>query len=105
MARIAINGFGRIGRKILRAGGRFRPLSRLSKKRVLNRPRTRLTTWPDMDAALTQPGDLIATRIVLLRDLVQSLEGGQFALARNDAEMIARGAARPRRSASGTAPR
>ena len=47
-----------------------------------------------MDAALTQLGDLIATRIVLLRDLVQSLEGSQFALARNDAEMIARGAAR-----------
>jgi len=47
-----------------------------------------------MDAVPTQPGDLIATRILLLRDLVQSLEVSQFALARNDAEMIARGAAR-----------
>ena len=33
-------------------------------------------------------------RLLLLRDLVQSLEVSQFALARNDAEMIARGAAR-----------
>jgi hypothetical protein len=47
-----------------------------------------------MDAVLTQPGDLIANRILLLRDLVQSLEVSQFALVRNDAEMIARGAAR-----------
>jgi hypothetical protein len=47
-----------------------------------------------MDAVPTQPGDLIANRILLLRDLVQSLEVSQFALARNDAEMIARGAAR-----------
>jgi hypothetical protein len=47
-----------------------------------------------MDAVPTQPGDLIATRNFLLRDLVQSLEGSQFALVRNDAEMIARGAAR-----------
>ena len=36
----------------------------------------------------------MATRILLLRDLAQSLEVSQFALARNDAEMIARGAAR-----------
>lgn len=41
-----------------------------------------------------QPPDLIGTRVVLLRDLVHSMEGSQFALARNDAEMIARGAAR-----------
>ena len=47
-----------------------------------------------MDAVPTQPGDLIPVRILLLRDLVQSLEVSQFALARNDAEMIARGAAR-----------
>ncbi len=32
-------------------------------------------------------------RLLLLRDLAQSLEVSQFALARNDAEMIARGAA------------
>ena len=47
-----------------------------------------------MHAALTQPGDLITNRILLLRDLVQSLEVSQFSLVRNDAEMIARGAAR-----------
>src|SRR5882757_3549731 len=70
-----------------------RPTRQLSKKKLSNQPRTRLTTWLDMDAP-TQPGDLIATRVLLLRDLVQSLEVSQFALARNDAEMIARGAAR-----------
>jgi hypothetical protein len=47
-----------------------------------------------MTTVPSQPGDLIATRLVLLRDLAQSLEVSQFALARNDAEMIARGAAR-----------
>jgi hypothetical protein len=47
-----------------------------------------------MDAVPTQPGDLLASRLVLLRDLAQSLETSQFALVRNDAEMIARGAAR-----------
>jgi len=47
-----------------------------------------------MDTVPIQPGDLIANRILLLRDLVQSLEVSQFALASNDAEMIARGAAR-----------
>jgi len=47
-----------------------------------------------MKTVPSQPGDLIATRVVLLRDLAQSLEVSQFALARNDAEMIARGAAR-----------
>jgi hypothetical protein len=47
-----------------------------------------------MDPVPTQPGDLIANRLLLLRDLVQSLEVSQFALAGNDAEMIARGAAR-----------
>jgi hypothetical protein len=47
-----------------------------------------------MNIVPSQPGDLIATRLVLLRDLAQSLEVSQFALARNDAEMIARGAAR-----------
>jgi hypothetical protein len=47
-----------------------------------------------MKTVPSQPGDLIATRVVLLRDLAQTLEVSQFALARNDAEMIARGAAR-----------
>ena len=47
-----------------------------------------------MKTVPSQPGDLIATRLLLLRDLVQSLEVSQFALTRNDAEMIARGAAR-----------
>ncbi|HEY1400703.1 MAG TPA: hypothetical protein VF953_03885 [Terriglobales bacterium] len=47
-----------------------------------------------MDTVPSQPGDLIATRLLLLRDLVQSLEVSQFALGRNDAEMITRGAAR-----------
>src|SRR5580765_277436 len=47
-----------------------------------------------MNTVPSQPGDLIATRVALLRDLVQSLEVSQIALARNDAERIARGAAR-----------
>ena len=47
-----------------------------------------------MDTVPSQPGDLIAMRLLLLRDLAQSLEVSQFALARNDAEMIARGAVR-----------
>jgi len=47
-----------------------------------------------MNTVPSQPGDLIATRVVLLRDLVQSLEVSQIALARNDAERITRGAAR-----------
>lgn len=47
-----------------------------------------------MDTASTQPADPIVTRVLLLRDLVQSMEVSQFALARNDAEKIALGAAR-----------
>ena len=47
-----------------------------------------------MNTVLSQPGDPIAERLLLLRDLAQSLEVSQFALARNDAEMIARGASR-----------
>ncbi|MFY9561125.1 MAG: hypothetical protein WAQ52_12900 [Terriglobales bacterium] len=47
-----------------------------------------------MDAALPQLGDLIEMRLLLLRNLAESLEVSQFALARNDAEAIARGAAR-----------
>jgi len=47
-----------------------------------------------MNTVPSQPSDLIATRVVLLRDLVQSLEVSQIALARNDAERITRGAAR-----------
>jgi tRNA-dihydrouridine synthase len=46
-----------------------------------------------MNAPLTTPGDLLATRLLLLRDLAHSLEGSQIALTGNDAEMIARGAA------------
>lgn len=47
-----------------------------------------------MNTVPSQPGDLITMRLVLLRDLVQSLEASQFALAHNDAELITRGAAR-----------
>jgi hypothetical protein len=46
-----------------------------------------------MDAVSTQPGDLISTRLFLLRDLAASLESSQLALSENDAEKIARGAA------------
>jgi len=46
-----------------------------------------------MDELLTPSSSLIATRLQVLRDLAQSLEVSQVALARNDAEMIARGAA------------
>jgi hypothetical protein len=46
-----------------------------------------------MDASVTQPGDLISTRLFLLRDLAASLEVSQLALSENDAEKIARGAA------------
>ncbi len=76
------------------AGVRPHLQSQLSKMKAPKRPHTSLTTWPDMDTVPSQPGDLIATRLVLLRDLVQSLEVSQLALARNDVEMIARGAAR-----------
>lgn len=50
-------------------------------------------TWLDMNPVPSQPGDLMAMRLSLLRDLVQSLEASRFALARNDSEVIARGAA------------
>ena len=46
-----------------------------------------------MDSVVTQPGDLISTRLFLLRDLAASLEVSQLALSENDAEKIARGAA------------
>ena len=58
-----------------------------------NRLLTRSTTWLDMNSVPCQPGELMEMRVGLLRDLVQSLEVSQFALARNDAEVIARGAA------------
>ncbi len=47
-----------------------------------------------MEATLPDLGDLIAMRLSLLRNLADSLDVSQFALARNDAETIARGAAR-----------
>jgi hypothetical protein len=47
-----------------------------------------------MEALSTSPADLLSTRLLLLRDLAHSLELSQVALTRNDAEMIARGAAR-----------
>ena len=50
--------------------------------------------WPDMEVPSTPPADLLSTRLLLLRDLAHSLELSQIALTRNDAEMIARGAAR-----------
>lgn len=88
---------------LLRAGAvRLRLQSRLPMKKSSKRRRTRLTIWPDpwpdlmarlMNATLTTPGDLLSTRLLLLRDLAQSLEVSQTALTRNDAEMIARGAA------------
>ena len=46
-----------------------------------------------MDAQATHPGNLLSTRLLLLRDIAHSLESSQLALTRNDAEMIARGAA------------
>jgi hypothetical protein len=49
--------------------------------------------WLDMNPVPSQPGELIEMRLLLLRDLVQSLEVSRIALARNDAEVIARGAA------------
>ena len=58
-----------------------------------NRLPTRSTTSLDMNPVPCQPGELMEMRVGLLRDLVQSLEVSQFALARNDAEVIARGAA------------
>jgi hypothetical protein len=47
-----------------------------------------------MEATSTPPADLLSTRLLLLRDLAHSLELSQVALTKNDAEMIARGAAR-----------
>ena len=75
------------------AGVKPRLQTRLSKMTARKRLHTSLTTWPDMDTVPSQPGDLIAMRLLLLRSLVQSLEFSQVALARNDAEMITRGAA------------
>jgi hypothetical protein len=46
-----------------------------------------------MDTHSVTPGDLLSTRLLLLRDLAHSLEISQDALAHNDAELIARGAA------------
>jgi hypothetical protein len=46
-----------------------------------------------MDTALPQLGDLIETRLLLLRHLADSLEVSRSALLCNDAEAIARGAA------------
>ena len=39
------------------------------------------------------PGELLSARLLILRELEQSLQHSQTALTRNDAEMIARGAA------------
>lgn len=47
-----------------------------------------------MDVPPPQLSDLAEMRLLLLRSLAESLEASQFALARNDAETIARGAAR-----------
>jgi len=46
-----------------------------------------------MSEALPQFGDLIEQRMLLVRQLAASLESSQFALASNDAEAIACGAA------------
>src|SRR5205085_12063850 len=47
-----------------------------------------------MTTILPQLGDLIEMRLLLVRNLAESLEASQYALVHNDAEMIARGAAR-----------
>src|SRR5215468_5123216 len=46
-----------------------------------------------MDHTLPTLADLQAMRVLLLRKLADSMEVSQFALARNDGEMVARGAA------------
>jgi len=56
-------------------------------------------TWPNVWLDLwthlfTSLGDLLSTRLHLLRDMACSLELSQIALTGNNAEMIARGAAR-----------
>lgn len=47
----------------------------------------------DLDASLPRLSQLIEQRLVLLRSLAESLESSTLALAHNDAEAIARGAA------------
>jgi|SRR5580658_941796 hypothetical protein len=47
----------------------------------------------DIDTALPELSQLIEQRLALLRSLAESLESSTLALARNDAEAIARGAA------------
>lgn len=47
----------------------------------------------DIDTSLPQLSQLIEQRLVLLRSLAESLESSTVALAQNDAEAIARGAA------------
>jgi hypothetical protein len=47
----------------------------------------------DLDASLPRMSQLIEQRLVLLRSLTESLESSTLALAHNDAEAIARGAA------------
>jgi len=54
---------------------------------------TNLTTWPDMDSHLPQLASLIETRLLLVRNLADSLDVSRSALLANDAEAIARGAA------------
>ena len=47
----------------------------------------------DIDTSLPELSKLIEQRLALLRSLAESLEFSSLALARNDAEAIARGAA------------
>lgn len=47
----------------------------------------------NIDTSLPELSKLIEQRLVLLRSLAESLESSSLALARNDAEAIARGAA------------
>lgn len=47
----------------------------------------------DLDTSLPRLSQLIEQRLVLLRSLAESLESSTLALAHNDAEAIARGAA------------
>jgi hypothetical protein len=47
----------------------------------------------DLDTSLPELSKLIEQRLALLRGLAESLESSSVALARNDAEAIARGAA------------
>ena len=76
------------------AGARRLRRPRPRKKKLRSPASISLTIWPDIDALPASPGELLSTRLQILRELALSLEAGTAALAHNDAERIARGAAR-----------